>query len=91
MKTKVQTFLHLKDSKGWEKMIEWSEESLPPVNYFVKKRSSKILQEFPIGIFCCSDFEAVEFEWCSEKTLPINDKFFDLHVYYEENLLCHKK
>jgi len=85
MKTKVQTYFHLTDSKGFTKIIEWTSEGPPPMTYRMPKICSLVLQEvkssFPPQY---TQLEYFEFKYETEKIDPINDKFYNVFVYYKE-------
>ena len=82
MKTKVQTFIHLIDIKGWEKSLEWTLSERPPTTYRIRKKIKLSLNPPDISNIPIND--DIEFQWKSEKFEELNDKFYNYHVYYEE-------
>ncbi len=86
MKTKVRTILHLTDSKGWEKEIDWPQDN-PPRTYRMLRRPKMpnlIVEETP-DIPLMKEDNVIEFIWRKDVAIAINDKFFDHHIFYEEN------
>jgi hypothetical protein len=83
MKQKVQTFIHLSDSKGWNNTLKWNSSESPPRIYRIRKKVNHTLN--------CEDIENIpknnddlDFIWKSEKIESLNDKFYNHHIYYEE-------
>jgi len=85
-KTLVATVLHFTDYKGFTKIIEWNEEKPAPKIYRFPKICSNVLEEIKETSIPQLPKQNTSYDFVieREKIIEINDRFYNLMVFYKE-------